>query len=102
MATPTAAAFLDKLSEKQRSIIKKEGWDRLAGRMRKIGKTETEINAMTRAQMMEIYAEVVIKGKGEVEEEVAAAVEGKPIYIMDTVEEKLKGKKSEAEREARE
>jgi hypothetical protein len=36
------ASFLDRLEEKQRNIIKKEGWDRLASRMRKLGKNVQE------------------------------------------------------------
>src|SRR5664279_5446354 len=109
MATPAATPFLDKLTEKQRNTLKKEGFDRLAGRMKKIGKTETEINVMSRVQMMETYAEAVLKGKGEVEEEVAAAAlttEVKPIYVMDPEVEKMKlmweKEKWAAEKEAQE
>src|SRR5664279_3847071 len=93
MNTPAATPFLDKLTEKQRNTLKKEGFDRLAGRMKKICKTETEINVMSRVQMIELYAEAVLKGKGEVEEEVAAAAltaEVKPIYVMDPEVEKMK------------
>jgi hypothetical protein len=59
----------------------------------KIGKNETEINSMSRAQMMELYAEAICKSYEGVEEDVAAAapaVEERSIYVLDPEVEKMK------------
>ena len=61
--------------------------------MRRIGKNETEINSMSRAQMMELYAEAICKSYEGVEEDVAAAapaVEERSIYVLDPEVEKMK------------
>jgi hypothetical protein len=47
----------------------KTGWNRLESRMMDIGKTQEEVDVMTRAQMIELHVEILFTGQALMEPE---------------------------------